>query len=121
MLSLRQGCACAVYKHRTILGVTGKLPTIGDGAFVAPSAAVIGDVTLGKGASVWYGTVLRGRLLACTWKDSQFCHTYIHCSTPALHFWTYDIRVAAIACRRGTIQTHRVPMSRLQVTREASE
>ena len=25
MLSLRQGCACAVYKHRTILGVTGKL------------------------------------------------------------------------------------------------
>ena len=51
---------CAVYKHRTILGVTGKLPTIADDAFVAPSAAIIGDVTLGKGTSIWYGTVLRG-------------------------------------------------------------
>ena len=27
---------------------------------MAPSAAVIGDVSLGKGASIWYGTVLRG-------------------------------------------------------------
>ncbi len=29
-------------------------------AFVAPNAAVIGDVTLGKDASVWFGAVLRG-------------------------------------------------------------
>lgn len=50
----------AVYRHRTVLGVAGKLPTIGDGAFVAPSAALIGDVSVGKGASIWYGTVLRG-------------------------------------------------------------
>jgi carbonic anhydrase/acetyltransferase-like protein (isoleucine patch superfamily) len=29
-------------------------------AFVAPTAAVMGDVTLGEDASVWYGAVLRG-------------------------------------------------------------
>lgn len=30
------------------------------GNFVAPSAAVIGQVKLGKGSSIWYGAVLRG-------------------------------------------------------------
>jgi len=30
------------------------------GNFVAPNAAVIGQVKLGKGSSVWYGAVLRG-------------------------------------------------------------
>ncbi len=30
------------------------------GAWVAPNATVVGDVELGKDASVWYGAVLRG-------------------------------------------------------------
>lgn len=34
--------------------------TSGDDFFVAPSAAVIGRVTLGPGANVWFGAVLRG-------------------------------------------------------------
>jgi carbonic anhydrase/acetyltransferase-like protein (isoleucine patch superfamily) len=29
-------------------------------AFVAPGAAIMGDVTIGQDASVWYGAVLRG-------------------------------------------------------------
>jgi carbonic anhydrase/acetyltransferase-like protein (isoleucine patch superfamily) len=29
-------------------------------AYVASTAVVIGDVTLGKGASVWYGAIIRG-------------------------------------------------------------
>jgi len=29
-------------------------------AFIAPGAAVMGDVTIGQDASVWYGAVLRG-------------------------------------------------------------
>jgi carbonic anhydrase/acetyltransferase-like protein (isoleucine patch superfamily) len=29
-------------------------------AFIAPDAAVMGDVTVGEDASVWYGAVLRG-------------------------------------------------------------
>jgi len=38
----------------------GKSPSIGRDVFVAPGAAVIGDVTLGEGASVWFSAVLRG-------------------------------------------------------------
>ena len=35
-------------------------PTLNDPAFVAPSAAISGDVTLSKGSSVWYNSVVRG-------------------------------------------------------------
>ena len=35
-------------------------PTIGPGVFIAPTAAVIGDVVLGEGVSVWFGAVIRG-------------------------------------------------------------
>ncbi|HED23978.1 MAG TPA: gamma carbonic anhydrase family protein [Firmicutes bacterium] len=38
----------------------GKRPLIEKGAFIAPTATIIGDVTIGKGASIWYGAVLRG-------------------------------------------------------------
>ena len=38
----------------------GKRPTVHPDAFVAPTATLIGDVTVEKGASVWYGAVLRG-------------------------------------------------------------
>ena len=34
--------------------------TVGDEFFVAPSAAVIGRVALGRDANVWFGAVLRG-------------------------------------------------------------
>jgi carbonic anhydrase/acetyltransferase-like protein (isoleucine patch superfamily) len=37
-----------------------KLPTIDETAFIAPGAAVIGDVRLGPGTSLWFGCVLRG-------------------------------------------------------------
>ncbi len=33
---------------------------VGDGQYIAPSAAVIGDVVLHENATVWFGCVLRG-------------------------------------------------------------
>ncbi len=39
---------------------TAVRPTLGEGAWVAPSADVIGDVTVGAHASIWYQCVLRG-------------------------------------------------------------
>jgi carbonic anhydrase/acetyltransferase-like protein (isoleucine patch superfamily) len=36
------------------------MPSIHPTAFIASTAAVMGDVTLGEDASVWYGAVLRG-------------------------------------------------------------
>ncbi len=37
-----------------------KSPTIHPTAYVAPNATVVGDVTIGEEASVWYQSVLRG-------------------------------------------------------------
>jgi carbonic anhydrase/acetyltransferase-like protein (isoleucine patch superfamily) len=39
---------------------TGPTPTVHPTAWIAPSADVTGDVTLGRDASVWYQCVLRG-------------------------------------------------------------
>jgi carbonic anhydrase/acetyltransferase-like protein (isoleucine patch superfamily) len=38
----------------------GKRPLLGEGAFVAETASVIGDVIIGARSSIWYGAVLRG-------------------------------------------------------------
>ena len=43
-----------------ILPFSGKHPRIGQGVFLAPTAAVIGDVEIGPRSSVWFGAVLRG-------------------------------------------------------------
>lgn len=42
-----------------LCSVCGKTPVDEGAAFVAGSAAVLGDVVLGPGSSVWYGAVLR--------------------------------------------------------------
>ncbi|HET7734959.1 MAG TPA: gamma carbonic anhydrase family protein [Nocardioidaceae bacterium] len=42
----------------------GKRPTVHPEAFIAPTATLIGDVTVEKGASVWYGAVLRADICA---------------------------------------------------------
>lgn len=38
----------------------GRSPRIDPTAFVAPTATLIGDVTIEAGASVWFNAVLRG-------------------------------------------------------------
>ena len=38
----------------------GVRPTIADDAWIAPTATIIGDVTIESGASIWYGATLRG-------------------------------------------------------------
>lgn len=43
-----------------IRALKGIEPDIHKNAFVAETAVVIGDVSIGEGSSIWYGTVLRG-------------------------------------------------------------
>jgi carbonic anhydrase/acetyltransferase-like protein (isoleucine patch superfamily) len=38
----------------------GQSPSFDASNYIAPTAAVIGDVTLGEGASIWFGASLRG-------------------------------------------------------------
>lgn len=40
--------------------LNGFVPKIGNGCFVAETAVVVGDVTIGDDCSIWYSAVLRG-------------------------------------------------------------
>lgn len=46
--------------HPFVLSHHGKTPRFGSDVFVAPTAAIIGDVEIGARASIWYGAVVRG-------------------------------------------------------------
>lgn len=43
-----------------IFSVDGKTPKVDPTAFIAPTAVLIGDVTIEANASVWFGAILRG-------------------------------------------------------------
>lgn len=43
-----------------LIEYNGKRPRIAEGVFIAPNAVLIGDVVVEKGASIWFGVVLRG-------------------------------------------------------------
>lgn len=42
------------------------VPTIGKNVFIAPTAVLIGDVTVGDGSSIWFNAVLRGDMAPIT-------------------------------------------------------
>lgn len=43
-----------------VLSFQGDEPSVDPSAYVAPTAALIGRVSVGAGASVWFGAVMRG-------------------------------------------------------------
>lgn len=49
-----------------ILPYNGVWPKIAEDAFVAPNATIIGNVTIGAGASIWFGAVLRADMATIT-------------------------------------------------------
>ena len=52
-----------------IKSVRGKDPVIGEGTFLAENSTIIGDVTIGRDCSIWYGAVLRGDVNTITIGD----------------------------------------------------
>ena len=44
----------------SIRELLGKTPQLGENTFVAETAVIIGDVTMGSDCSIWYNAVLRG-------------------------------------------------------------
>lgn len=46
-----------------LIHVRNKSPIIHTSCFLAPSAQIIGDVTIGENSSIWYGVVLRGDVM----------------------------------------------------------
>ena len=49
-------------------------PKVADGAFIAPGARIIGDVTIGEDSSIWYNCVLRGDVERITIQDGSVVH-----------------------------------------------
>lgn len=47
------------------------VPKIGENNFIADNATIIGDVTLGKNVSVWFGAVIRADLSPVVVKDGS--------------------------------------------------
>jgi carbonic anhydrase/acetyltransferase-like protein (isoleucine patch superfamily) len=54
------GHAAAAAAGGPIYAFEGKLPQIADDAWIAPTAAIIGDVTVGAQSGIWFHCVLRG-------------------------------------------------------------
>ena len=50
----------------TIIAFNGTSPAIAADAFIAPGARIIGNVTIGARASIWYNCVVRGDVGAIT-------------------------------------------------------
>jgi carbonic anhydrase/acetyltransferase-like protein (isoleucine patch superfamily) len=46
--------------HGPLFSLDGVFPRVHETAFVAPTAALIGDVEIGAGANIWFHCVLRG-------------------------------------------------------------
>jgi carbonic anhydrase/acetyltransferase-like protein (isoleucine patch superfamily) len=51
------------YHRGLIRPVRGKTPQIDPTAFVADTATIVGEVTVGARASIWFGAVLRGDVM----------------------------------------------------------
>ena len=51
----------------------GMMPEVAGGVFIADGARIIGDVTLHKGANVWFNTVLPAILRGLRWGSSRIC------------------------------------------------
>jgi carbonic anhydrase/acetyltransferase-like protein (isoleucine patch superfamily) len=66
-----------------LVELDGVTPTIGEGVYLAPTAVVIGNVTIADNASVWFGAVLRGDLSRieigprCSIQDNAVIHCAI--------------------------------------------
>ena len=45
---------------RFVMPYKGKEPQIANGVFIAPTASIVGDVTIGTGSSIWFGATVRG-------------------------------------------------------------
>ncbi|WP_031467459.1 gamma carbonic anhydrase family protein [Sciscionella sediminilitoris] len=61
----------------------GKTPNVHEDAWIAPTATLIGDVTVEAGASVWYGAVLRADFgpIRVEERANVQDNTVIHCAS----------------------------------------
>ena len=93
-----------------IKSVRNHTPEVGEGTFVAETAVLIGDVTVGKDSSIWYNVVLRGDVNKITIgdrtniQDGTVIHTLYDGSTkPSQTHIGNDVSVGHNATIHGAI------------------
>ncbi len=93
-----------------LLPYEGKYPVIGTGCYVAPTATIIGDVTLHDGASVWFGAVLRGDVapIVVGARTNIQDGTVVHCDEGYPTVIGEDVTVGHSAIVHGAVVGDRV-------------
>ncbi|MFC4293950.1 gamma carbonic anhydrase family protein [Novosphingobium tardum] len=68
----------------SIIAIHGKSPQIHPSAFIAPGCRIIGDVTIGEEASVWYNCVIRAEVnrIVIGARSNVQDGSVIHCDPP---------------------------------------
>ncbi len=87
------------------LELDGKRPRVHPDAFVAPTAAVIGDVEIGREASIWFGVVLRGDEASIVVGDGSNVqdNAVVHCAAGLPTVIGAEVTVGHHACLEGCV------------------
>jgi carbonic anhydrase/acetyltransferase-like protein (isoleucine patch superfamily) len=98
-----------------IRDVRGRSPRVGEGTFLAETAVLIGDVTVGRDCSIWYGAVLRGDVNTITVgdrtniQDGAVLHTlYDGSPSPSQTHIGSDVSIGHNAIIHGAVIEDRV-------------
>ena len=88
-----------------MLELEGMSPRVDPTAFVAPNAALIGDVEVGPGASIWFGAVLRADFDAIR-VGAGSCiqdHAVLHCADGLPTLVGENVTVGHMAMLEGCV------------------
>jgi carbonic anhydrase/acetyltransferase-like protein (isoleucine patch superfamily) len=92
------------YPGAVILPYEGTWPTIPESAFIAPTAVVIGNVTLGEEVSVWYHATVRGDIAPIMIGDRSNVQdsSVVHVNMDAPVVVGHDVTIGHSAIVHGT-------------------
>lgn len=93
-----------------ILPYRGVWPEIAGSAFIAPGAVVIGNVTIGEEASIWFNATVRGDIAAIVIGDRSNVQdgTLVHVNADAPVTIGQDVTIGHTAIIHGTVIDDRV-------------
>jgi carbonic anhydrase/acetyltransferase-like protein (isoleucine patch superfamily) len=117
------------YPGAIILPYQGAWPVIAENAFIAPTAVVIGNVTIGAETSIWFHTVVRGDIARIAIGDRSNVQdlTLVHVNADAPVVIGSDVTIGHSAIIHGTVIRDRaligmgaIVMSYTQIGAEAT-
>jgi carbonic anhydrase/acetyltransferase-like protein (isoleucine patch superfamily) len=89
----------------TLVQLDGRAPQVSAGAWLAPTATLIGDVEIAPGASVWFGAVLRADFapIRIGAGSSVQDNAVLHCATGLPTLVGKDVVVGHLAMLEGCV------------------